>query len=120
MSMRQLFKKHVHCESLRPGAARKVALVLAVAFAGTTLGGCQQYIARQDKIVYWAGESKAHNTAVHMVDPWPRHAFRTGMRTPGVKAEAAMKEYRSGDKSAAKPANFAPTLTAGGASTGGN
>lgn len=109
MSIRQLLSGYP-----RSSRAKKLALAGLAAAAAMLLAGCDQYLSREDKIVYWAGEANAHNIAVQVVDPWPRHAFQTRLRTPGVKAEAAMKNYRKGDKSPGKAANFSPTISAGG------
>lgn len=73
------------------------AVVLACIGAAAT-GGCSEYLARRDSVSFGAGDAKAHNAAVHMVDPWAKHAFNTNVRTPGSRAEAAMKNYRRGQQ----------------------
>ncbi len=76
---------------------RLAAIALLATMTGAT-AGCSEYLARRDSVSFGAGDAKAHNAAVHMVDPWARHAFRTDIRTPGSRAEAAMDAYRKGQQ----------------------
>ncbi len=73
-------------------ALSKICLIAAV---GLTLGGCEQYLARQDFIEPYTGDAVRQNLAVQTPDPWPRSAYFTGIPTDGYRQEGAIKKYRT-------------------------
>ena len=69
-----------------------------------SLAGCQQYLARQDLIESYSGNAVAHNRAVQMIDPWPRHAYDTYIPTNGRRQANAYTNYaKRGEEEEAAP-----------------
>ncbi len=66
------------------------ALTMAVA-----LSGCSESVARRDTISPSFGNALASNTALQMVDPWPKYVENTRIRTDGTKASNAIDSYRA-------------------------
>ena len=79
---------------------KKIALV---AFAAGGLSACANYepydphgyLERRDSIELSAGDANAHNIAVQMVDPWPRHAGNKNIAFNGQRMQAAVERYRN-------------------------
>ena len=79
---------------------KKLALL---AFAAAGLGGCANgvpydphgYLDRRESIELSAGDANAHNIAVQMVDPWPRHAGNKNIAFNGQRMQAAVERYRN-------------------------
>lgn len=67
------------------------------------LGGCQQYLARQDLIEPWSGDAVARNSALQVIDPWPRHAYDTHIPTSGHRQATAIKKYKTWGEDAPLP-----------------
>jgi len=61
------------------------------------LGGCADYLKRQDTVTFSAGEAQAWNRAVHVTDPWPPYAANTRIDGDGQRVSRAMERYRTGD-----------------------
>ena len=108
-----MLNRPMHTSAMRAGGMKRLLLTASIVAVSATLAGCEHYLSREDRIVYWAGDAKAHNTAVHVIDPWPRHAFNSNIRTPGARAASAMKNYRSGKQTTSQAADFSPKLTNG-------
>lgn len=53
------------------------------------------YLERRDSIELSAGDANAHNIAVQMVDPWPRHADNKNIAFNGQRMQAAAERYRN-------------------------
>jgi len=73
-------------------ALSKICVIAAV---GLALGGCEQYLARQDFIEPYTGDAVRQNLAVQTPDPWPRAAYVTGIPTDGYRQGGAIKKYRT-------------------------
>lgn len=84
------------------------------------LAGCSEYLTRHDKLALGAGDSKAHNAAVHTVDPWSRAAFAHRSPTDGVRAERAMKKYKEGESAPGAPQSFSPVQSSPGTAKSGS
>lgn len=67
--------------------------------AGFMLTACSsEYFNRNDRISLYAGDSVAHNKAVHIIDPWPHHAERTATDTDSKRMIVAVDKYEKGPK----------------------
>lgn len=79
----------------------KLKLATTAAMLGITaaLGGCANspYLERSDLITPGAGDAVARNKAIHIINPRPRHAYRTHIHTDGERANNAMEAYRTPD-----------------------
>ena len=79
---------------------------MPLSLAGFLLAACSSdYVNRGDKISLDVGDAVAHNKAVHIIDPWPRHAERTATDTDSKRMIVAVEKYEQGpraDSSAAK------------------
>jgi hypothetical protein len=69
--------------------------IAAVAMIATSLGGCEQYLARQDFIEPYTGDAVRQNLAVQTPDPWPRAAYYKRIRTDGYRQGQAADNYRT-------------------------
>jgi hypothetical protein len=76
----------------------------AIAALTLALGGCQQYLARQDFIEPYTGDAVRQNLAVQTPDPWPRAAYETHIATDGYRQGTAVKKYRVYGEEAPPPA----------------
>ena len=72
----------------------KMKKTAAIAFF-LALGGCQQYLARQDLIEPYSSDAVAQNSAIQVIDPWPRHAYDTRIPTSGYRQATAVKRYNT-------------------------
>lgn len=79
----------------------RLPLAIAVTFA---CAGCTDYLARRETINAHAGEAMAYNRSIHVIDPWPAHAARTGIAVDGARVERVMERYRSGEPAPVAPA----------------
>lgn len=69
---------------------------VAVLGALSILSGCAtppEYLDRHDRITLGAGDAVARNKAVHIINPTPRHAYRTHIHTDGERMRGAMENY---------------------------
>jgi len=73
-----------------PALRLAVASVLAL-----TVAGCTDYLARRDTLILETGDALQHNSAVHVVDPWPRHAQRIERETNGERLQRGIERYRN-------------------------
>lgn len=67
--------------------------IAIISVCASALGGCQQYLARQDLIESYTGNAVAHNRAIQMIDPWPRYAYDTHIPTNGRRQANAYTNY---------------------------
>lgn len=85
--------------------------VLPLCLASFMLAACSSdYINRSDKTSLYAGDSVAHNKAVHIIDPWPHHAERTATDTDSKRMIVAVEKYEKGPKTTSS-AGKAPAAT---------
>jgi hypothetical protein len=70
----------------------KTVLVL---FATLALGGCQQYLARQELLEPYSGDDIARNNILQMQDPWPPYAYDTRIPTSGKRQGNIQDRYTS-------------------------
>lgn len=85
---------------------RMLALA-ALAVCGAALGGCQQYLARQDLVESHTGDATAHNLALQASDPWPPYVYDTRIPTTGRRqADAFVKQSKT--HAEAPPQQIAP------------
>jgi hypothetical protein len=74
--------------------------VISVLLGILAVGACNQftsqYLDRDDKIAFSAGNAVETNEVTHVTDPWPVHAKNKNIETSGAVIERAMKKYRCG------------------------
>lgn len=75
----------------------RIAAPLSICLAAA-LAGCVSGNGRYDGVTTGAGDAIAANTAMQMVDPWPRGVEDTDLTTPAERAstEAASEGASSG------------------------
>jgi hypothetical protein len=102
--------------------SKKAGLKILIAVLPIVLvGGCSEYLSREDKIYLGAGDSVAANKVVHVVDPWPRDGFNTNGRTTGQRLVAPVQRYRDGlQRAPAAPAAGATASAANATQTTSN
>src|SRR5690606_15862240 len=61
------------------------------------LAGCADYVKHRDTTTLSAGDSKAWNSVVHTVDPWPPYAGNTTIQGDGPRVARVIRRYSSGD-----------------------
>lgn len=73
--------------------------LVPLCLASFMLTACSsEYFNRDDKVSLYAGDSVAHNKAVHIIDPWPHHAERTATDTDSKRMIVAVDKYEKGPK----------------------
>ena len=83
------------------------------------------YLQRTDSISPGAGDAKAVNSAIHVIDPWPRQAGNRRVPANGERMVGAVERYRDVSKLPQAPQPLAPVaieasgLSSGGGSSGG-
>lgn len=66
------------------------SILLAVAVAPIVLSACTtDTVLRPEGVTTFAGNAIAANTAMQIVDPWPRGVQETRLRVPAERAAAA-------------------------------
>lgn len=70
---------------------RPVALVSLIA-----LGGCSDYLHRNDTLSWQSGNAVQGNKVTQMVDPWPAVAANRDIAFDGAVMQTAMTRYRTG------------------------
>jgi hypothetical protein len=55
-----------------------------------------QYFLRSDSITLDAGNAEAVNSAIHVIDPWPRRSANRRIPANGARMTGAIQRYRSG------------------------
>ncbi len=73
----------------------KAAGAFSTLAAMLMVSSCSESIARMDSIASSFGNAMAANTALQMVDPWPKYVEKTKIQTDGTKAANAVENYRS-------------------------
>lgn len=75
---------------------RHVTLAIAATIGLAMLGGCRQYLEREDVISLNGGDAVAANKAMHTVDPWPPEAFKKHHNTSGKRLVVGREHYDAG------------------------
>jgi hypothetical protein len=76
--------------------AARLLLVCAGCWAASA---CTEYSKRIDAVTDSGGNAIAHNSAIHIGTPWPRHAYDRRIDLAGDRAVAAIERYRTGQRS---------------------
>lgn len=66
------------------------------------------YLQRTDKIFPGAGDAKAVNSAIHVIDPWPRNSANRRIPANGERMVGAVERYRDVSKLPKAPRPIAP------------
>jgi len=66
------------------------------------------YLQRLDAVTPDAGNASAANTAIQMIDPWPRHAGRRHIPGDGKRMAEAVERYRDVSKLPLAPQPISP------------
>jgi hypothetical protein len=66
------------------------------------------YLQRSDTIYPGAGNAKAVNSAIHVIDPWPRHSANRHIPANGERMVGAVERYRDVRKLPQAPQPIAP------------
>jgi hypothetical protein len=67
----------------------------AVIALGAALGGCSDiYYDRRETVALGADDHIANNTAIQMVDPWPRYVGDKNIAFNGERQQGAVERYR--------------------------
>ena len=83
------------------------------------------YLQRIDSVSPGAGDAKAVNSAIHVIDPWPRHSGNRHIPANGERMAGAIERYRDVSKLPLAPQPIAPIaiepsgFSSGGGSSGG-
>ncbi|MGI9384959.1 MAG: hypothetical protein ACR2PO_17535, partial [Methyloligellaceae bacterium] len=77
----------------------RVLIVGGLLLATVTMAGCRdgQYLGRRDSIAFGAGDAVAHNKAVQTIDPWPRYARDTRLKTDGKRMMIGIGRYQANE-----------------------
>ncbi len=89
--------------------------ILGLGVALSLLGGCSEYLMREDRIALSAGNAVEANKVTHINDPWPREGFDTRPSTVGQRVVVPLQRYRSGLPPARGNQGGAPAGVSGGA-----
>jgi hypothetical protein len=86
----------------------KIIIIALVTFAATFNccageGFFDQYYLRSDSITLDAGNAEAVNSAIHVIDPWPRGSANRRIPANGARMTGAIQRYRSGASQSARP-----------------
>ena len=60
------------------------------------LGGCSEYLHRNDTLSWQSGDAVQTNKVTQMVDPWPAVAANRDIAFDGAVMQTAMTRYRTG------------------------
>ncbi len=72
-----------------------IARALGLATALALLGGCSQYLAREEGVTANAGDALASDRVSMMVDPWPRDSADKNIAFNGQRMQSAIDRYRN-------------------------
>jgi hypothetical protein len=86
----------------------KIIIIALVTLAATFdcwagEGFFDQYFLRSDSITLDAGNAPAVNSAIHIIDPWPRGSANRRLPANGARMTGAIQHYRSGGGQSARP-----------------
>jgi hypothetical protein len=102
----------------------KIIIIALVTLAATLdcwagEGFFDQYFLRSDSITLDAGNAAAVNSAIHVIDPWPRGSANRRIPANGARMTGAIQHYRSGASQSGRPEGQSgqPTPFAGAGST---
>ena len=86
---------------------KRMLTIAALGASGLALSGCQQYLARQDLVESYSGDTQARNLALQAADPWPPYVYDTRIHTTGRRqADAFLKQAKTHEE--AQPQEVAP------------
>jgi len=90
--------------------SKRKTLIASAAVIGAMaiLTGCAtppEYLDRNDRITLGAGDAVSRNKAVHIINPRPRHAYRTHIHFDGQRINGAMDNYHKVEKPTAVESN---------------
>jgi hypothetical protein len=68
-------------------------------------GFFDQYFLRSDSMTLDAGNASAVNTAIQVIDPWPRGSANRRIPANGARMTGAIKNYHTGASQSARPEN---------------
>jgi len=82
----------------------KIIIIALVTLAATSdcwagEGFLDQYFLRSDSITPDAGDAQAVNTAIQVIDPWPRRSANRRIPANGARMTGAIQQYRSPSQS---------------------
>jgi len=99
----------------RTSAVSATLAVAAVLFASPACAGeviygdfGAPYLQRSDTIFPGAGDATAANSAIQVIDPWPRHAGNRHIPANGERMSGAVERYRDVSKLPQAPQPIAP------------
>lgn len=79
------------------------------------------YLQRSDTIFPGGGDAKSVNSAIHVIDPWPRHSANRHIPANGERMAGAVERYRDVSKLPLAPQPIAPiAIETSGPSSGGS
>jgi hypothetical protein len=86
----------------------KIIIIALVTLAATFNcrageGFFDQYFLRSDSVTLDAGNAEGVNTAIHVIDPWPRGSANRRIPANGARMTGAIQRYRSGASQSARP-----------------
>jgi len=81
---------------LMKSAWRGGVRLAALAAAAVALQGCYEdrYTAHRDAVTFGVGDSIAHNSAVHTIDPWPEASDNPDIGMDADRARIAIERYK--------------------------
>lgn len=81
---------------MKPPVPASRLFLMACGLPFILLGGCSEYLMREDRIAMSAGDAVEANKVTHVNDPWPRAGFDTNPRTIGQRVVDPVHRYRNG------------------------
>jgi hypothetical protein len=113
---------HRNIAALLATGAVMLPLFAFPAHAGDVIYGdfAEPYQQRSDTIFPGAGDAKSANSAIHVIDPWPRHSANPRIPANGERMVGAVERYRDVRKLPQAPQPIAPVAidTSGFSSSG--
>jgi hypothetical protein len=83
-------------------------LSFALAACGCWNASAQGYLNRTDTITTSAGDAQEVNSALQIIDPWPRHVGNRRIPGNGERLSGAVQRYRSPPALGGAPGTAAP------------
>ena len=99
-----------------------ILLFASPAGAGEVIYGdfAVPYLQRIDTVSPGAGNARDVNSAIQVIDPWPRHSANRHIPANGERMSGAVERYRDVSKLSQAPAPIAPiAIEPSGLSSGG-
>ena len=93
----------------------KIIIIALVTLAATFdcwagEGFFDQYFVRSDSITRDAGNAQDVNSAILVIDPWPRRSVNRRIPANGARMTGAIQRYRSGPSQSGRPDGQATPL----------